>query len=105
MRKLLVWLVGVLALSATPLWSQPLGIKEGEKVTPAPLTVPVIVRASVTVDVEKADLSILISQRSLRLADKNGGGPGGRNYLCVWEEAKPSPSVSRCWRSARLVNR
>jgi hypothetical protein len=87
MRKLFACLIGGLLLVATPLWGQPIGIRKGEKVTPAPVTLPEIVRATATE--EKGVVLIRVSQRTLRLAGKKGGGPGGRDYLYVWAEGKP----------------
>jgi hypothetical protein len=87
MRKLFACLIGGLLLVVTPLWSQPLGIKRGENVTPAPVTAPEIVRATATE--EKGEVLIRISRRTIRLTDKKGGGPGGRDYLYVWAEGRP----------------
>ena len=87
MRTLFACLTGALLLFATPLQSQPLGIKKGEKVTLAPMSAPEIVRA--TAAEENGEVLIRIAGRMLRLADKKGGGPGGRDYFYVWYEHKP----------------
>ncbi len=97
MWKLYVCLTGGLLLVASPLWSQPLGIMKGEKVTLAPVIAPEIFQVRATE--EKGEVHIWISRRSTRLADKKGGGPGGRELpVCLGGGRETVHPWQRCAR-------
>lgn len=86
MTRLLTCLICVALLAVGVTGGQPVGASKSEKLNPAPMDELFLVRATATE--ENDEVVVRISQRGLRLADQKGGGPGGRDYLFVWGDAK-----------------
>ena len=96
MWKLYVCLTGGLLLVASPLWSQPLGIMKGEKVTLAPLIAPEIGRARATK--EKGEVHIWITTRSERCGKEGRRARGPRLPVCLGGGVDTVDPWQRCAR-------